>query len=97
MPNKNQRIDKDYYEWRKKVVERDENTCQFPKCGCRKNIEVHHIFRYADNLYLRTDVNNGISLCKTHHKLITGSEEYYAVIFLEIIKAKRNNKKDNNV
>ena len=94
MPNKSRRQDNDYYEWRKAVVKRDDNCCQFPKCGSKKNIEVHHIFRYADNPSYRTAVNNGISLCKIHHKYITGQEEYYALVFLEIVKAKAKAKTD---
>lgn len=27
----------------KQVLKRDSNTCQYPGCGCKKNLQVHHI------------------------------------------------------
>lgn len=96
MPNKNQRLDASYYQWRKSIVERDEACCQFPKCGSKKHIEVHHIFRYADNESLRTNINNGITLCRIHHKAITGKEDYYAFTFLKIVRAKVKSKETKN-
>lgn len=96
MPNKEQRIDHGYYIWRKNIVARDGGVCQFPKCTSSKDIEVHHIFRYSDNPSLRTNEDNGISLCKVHHKFITGQEEYFAFIFLEIVKARKKQNEDNS-
>lgn len=88
MPNKEQRIDANYYKWRKEVISRDCTQCQFPGCSSSKNLEVHHIFRYADNYAFRTNVSNGITLCRTHHKFITGKEDYYASIFLKVVRSK---------
>lgn len=58
----------DYYEWRKKVYEEDSYTCQC--CGDNKggNLVAHHILNYSEHQELRTDVNNGITLCKICHK-----------------------------
>lgn len=57
-----------YYEWRKEVYERDDYTCQC--CGDNKgsNLVAHHLLNYSEHEELRTDVDNGITLCKTCHK-----------------------------
>jgi len=53
--------------WRKLVFERDNYTCQ--KCGTRGGIlNPHHILNFRDYKELRFDLNNGITLCETHHK-----------------------------
>lgn len=59
--------------WKKQMHERDNYTCQV----CFKNrlnkikgnCQAHHIESYSKNKNLRTDVNNGITLCKFHHNL----------------------------
>ena len=57
-----------YKDWRKEVFERDNYTCQC--CGKRGNGELHahHIYGYAEYTDLRTDVDNGVSLCEECHK-----------------------------
>jgi len=59
----------DYYEWRKQVYARDIFTCQC--CGDNKggNLVAHHILSYRGNEHARTALENGITLCKTCHKL----------------------------
>lgn len=59
----------DYYDWRKKVYERDNYTCVC--CGYSKggNLNAHHIYGYSEYKELRTDINNGITLCEKCHKL----------------------------
>ncbi len=57
----------EYYKWRESVYERDDYTCQ--KCfkkGIRFN--AHHIEGFAENKDLRTDMDNGITLCEQCHK-----------------------------
>lgn len=53
--------------WRKAVFERDKYSCQ--KCGDDRggNLRAHHIKNFATNESLRTDVNNGITLCENCH------------------------------
>jgi predicted restriction endonuclease len=55
----------EYKEWRKKVFERDNYTCQ--KCGDKNYITPHHIKSFAKFPDLRFEVSNGITLCKDCH------------------------------
>lgn len=56
-----------YKEWRKEVFKRDNFTCEF--CGQKGyKLNAHHIRNWADNKSLRTDVNNGITICKKCHE-----------------------------
>jgi len=61
------RTTKEYCYWRKSVFERDNYACQ--SCG-EKGVELnaHHIKKWSDYIELRTDVKNGITLCKKCHK-----------------------------
>lgn len=59
----------EYIKWRKAVYERDDYTCQI--CGKRGGtLNAHHIKHFAKNKDLRTDINNGITLCEDCHKAI---------------------------
>jgi len=60
-------INPDYYKWRIDVFERDDYTCQ--RCGDNKggNLVAHHISGFSENKKLRTDINNGITLCSVCH------------------------------
>jgi len=57
----------EYKEWRKKVFERDNYTCQ--KCfdKSKKYITPHHIKSFAKYPKLRYEVSNGITLCEDCH------------------------------
>lgn len=57
----------EYHEWRRNVFERDAFTCQI--CGqVGGKLNAHHIAPYAENVGLRYDVDNGITLCEKCHK-----------------------------
>lgn len=62
------RSEKGYSKFRKKVLDRDNYTCQL--CGSKNDLEVHHIKPYAKYPCLRVSVNNGITYCKQCHKAI---------------------------
>lgn len=53
----------EYWDWRKAVYKRDNYTCQC--CGYSNGgiIVAHHILNYSEYKDLRTDVDNGITLC----------------------------------
>lgn len=62
-----------YYYWQQSVLKRDNYTCQ--KCkhkGKYKDnfMSVHHINNFSQFEKQRTDLQNGITLCKDCHKLI---------------------------
>lgn len=54
-------------DWRKKVFERDDFTCQI--CGDNKggNLNAHHIKRWRDYPELRFTLSNGVTLCVQCH------------------------------
>lgn len=79
--------DPEYMKWRKQVFKRDAYKCQMPDCKGKK-LEAHHIVRWADNIMLRYDVANGITLCKYHHKIVTGHEPEFASMFKHLVWAK---------
>lgn len=58
----------EYNDWRKKIFARDNYTCQC--CGDNNggNLRAHHYLNYSEHPSLRTDINNGITLCKECHK-----------------------------
>lgn len=61
------RLNKEYEKWKYSVLIRDNYTCK--KCGqSNSKLDVHHIKSYKMNPELRTDIENGITLCKKCHK-----------------------------
>ena len=51
--------------WRAEVLERDGYQCR--RCGSDGPLHAHHILPYTENKSLRTDVDNGITLCVGCH------------------------------
>lgn len=78
-----------YKQWRIKVYSRDNWKCRWPGCNISKKLNAHHIKTWADFPGLRYEINNGITLCKYHHSLITGNESYYEAVLLKL--AQNNN------
>lgn len=71
----NQRIraHRGYADWRRRVFERDDFTCQscFVKGG---ELHAHHIVKFADDPKLRLKISNGITLCDSCHRLFHNTE-----------------------
>jgi predicted restriction endonuclease len=78
-----------YKKWRKDVYSRDKFCCQWPGCSNNKKLNAHHIRTWANFPALRYDINNGITLCKQHHKMIQGMEDSYESVFLRILQSKK--------
>ena len=56
-----------YSDWRLKVYERDNFTCQ--NCGQKGGkLNAHHIFKWSEYNSLRFELWNGITLCEKCHK-----------------------------
>lgn len=58
----------EYYQWRKEVYERDFYTCRRCEDNSGGNLQAHHIYNYSEHIELRTDIDNGITLCEPCHK-----------------------------
>lgn len=59
----------EYIKWRNEIYKRDDYTCQI--CGKRGGkLNAHHIKHFAKYKDLRTEINNGITLCEECHKKI---------------------------
>lgn len=62
------RQSKEYNNWRKYVYCRDNWTCQ--KCYIKQKFPVaHHIKSFKDYPELRFEISNGITLCRSCHKI----------------------------
>lgn len=58
----------EYNEWRRVVLERDKHRCQNPTCTREQpSLVVHHLVSWEDNVDLRFDVANGLTLCAPCH------------------------------
>lgn len=79
-----------YVKARADVKKRDKHTCKFPGCKAKRRLQVHHIKKWANAIYLRYEVGNMITLCKDHHDLVKGKEDSYAPLFYSIIRGKQN-------
>lgn len=74
------------------VYKRDKFCCQWPGCSKKYGLNAHHIKRWVDCPSLRFNIDNGITLCKRHHKQISGMEDIYAGSFMRIIASKKNDR-----
>lgn len=77
--------DPQYKKWRKDIYKRDNHQCQWPNCSSKNKLNAHHIKTWAQCPALRFHINNGITLCKDHHKMIRGLEHIYEAIFLKLV------------
>jgi len=77
-----------YKDWRLKVYKRDRFTCQMPRCKSKKRLQAHHIQKWSSAAILRYDINNGITLCRECHNKVTGHEQQYETLFMNIVRCK---------
>lgn len=69
LAKRQERNDSAYAEWRRQVWLRDDFKCKIANPDCKGRIEAHHILSWRDYPELRYQVNNGITLCHTHHPI----------------------------
>ena len=81
--------DPQYKKWRLLIYKRDHYCCQWPNCSTRKTLQAHHIHPWSQFPGLRYHPDNGITLCKNHHKQIQNNETSYAAVFLKILANNR--------
>jgi hypothetical protein len=74
-----------YKAWHAAVLKRDKYCCKWPSCGAKRQLQCHHIRRWADFPLLRYNVANGITLCRKHHTEVKGKEENYERLFLGLL------------
>lgn len=75
-----------YKKWRLAVYKRDRFKCQFPGCnGVDKVLNAHHIKCWSTYPALRFCVDNGCTLCHTHHEFVKGKENEYEAIFMQAV------------
>lgn len=58
----------EYRAWREQVLQRDNHTCVMKDETCSGPLQVDHIKPWKDYPELRYDINNGRTLCKSHHE-----------------------------
>ena len=58
-------VPKDLSQWRAVVKSRDSNKCVY--CGEVDCLDAHHLAPKSMFPELRLNVNNGVTVCKTHH------------------------------
>jgi len=75
--------------WRQSVFVRDSYSCQMCGNPDRQILEAHHIKLFKDNVALRFNLINGITLCTNCHQAIYGKERYIEKYFIKLIKGKK--------
>lgn len=72
--NAEERKTYEYKKWRNAVIERDGRCVE---CGSKESLVAHHIKPFADYPELRTEISNGVTLCRkchieTHRRKVNG-------------------------
>jgi hypothetical protein len=89
-----------YKEWRRAVYERDNYKCQCCGKSISGHLVAHHLYNYAEHKDMRTDINNGITLCEYCHKEFHdhyGYRENTKEQFKKFIELKHSNNIEQNV
>lgn len=78
--------------WRRKVFNRDNYTCIW--CGVKNvYLNAHHIKTWKNSPEFRYDIDNGITLCVSCHRLTFGKEKEYENFFQNLLKKAVNSGK----
>lgn len=74
-----------YRSWMFAVKKRDGWKCKISNNDCDGKLEAHHILRWSEYPELRYDINNGITLCHSHHPRRREEEKRLIPTFLELV------------
>lgn len=80
-------LDSNYRHWMFAVKNRDGWKCKIQDDNCSGRLEAHHILNWVDFPELRYEVNNGITLCKSHHPQSRKDEKVMSSYFQELINS----------
>lgn len=80
----------EYRVWRTSVYARDNYTCIVCEDNKGGNLIAHHLRSYAKNPTLRTEIDNGVTLCSKCHSDFHGSYGYYNNTEIQFDEFKRN-------
>lgn len=78
-----------YKEWSRGVRNRDGWKCKISNDDCCGRLEAHHILGYSEHPELRYSLNNGITLCHTHHPRVRSEEKRLSPYFQELVSVSK--------
>jgi len=81
---RDERNDSAYQNWAKEVKKRDNYQCKI--CGIKDNLISHHILPWKDFPEERYNINNGITLCQTHHPKTREDEKILIPALKELVE-----------
>lgn len=76
-------------DWSKSVKNRDGWKCRIADQNCSEKVVAHHILSWRDYPELRYTINNGITLCHSHHPMKREEEKRLAPVFQELVSVSR--------
>jgi len=62
------RVSRDIPPWLRRLINKRDHGCRFPSCLNEKGVDAHHIQWWS--FFGETNLDNLISLCRPHHRLI---------------------------
>lgn len=71
--------------WSRQVKNRDGWKCKISNGNCSGRVESHHILSWRDFVELRYEINNGITLCLTHHPRVRAEAKRLIPVFTELV------------
>lgn len=77
--------DAEYKLWRRNIMNRDNWKCKINNQNCSGNLVAHHILPWSKFPELRYNINNGISLCHSHHPRKLKDVKKLATIFQKMV------------
>ena len=82
----------EYRNFRWRMFKRDGFKCRV--CGSKGSLELHHIELKSLNPEKVMEARNVISLCPTHHLMVTKNENKYSEQLIEVLKGLRTDLED---